>query len=59
MFDEPWINWARSYKNESWVESPFVALEMSKKSIEIFPEDPELIYLKQLPKKVRITHLRP
>jgi hypothetical protein len=49
---------ARSYKNESWVNL-LLALEMSKKSIEIFPEDPELIYLKQLPKKVRTTHLGP
>jgi hypothetical protein len=28
---------------------------MSKKSIEIFPEDPELIYLKAAAEKVRTT----
>jgi hypothetical protein len=40
-------------------ESPFVALEMSKKALKFFPEDSELLYLKASIEKVRITHLRP
>ena len=39
-------NWVAAIKNESWSESPFVALEMSKKALKFFPEDPELTYLK-------------
>jgi YaiO family outer membrane protein len=44
-------NWLAAIKNESWSESPFVALEMSKKALKFFPEDPELIYLKAAAEK--------
>jgi YaiO family outer membrane protein len=44
-------NWLAAIKNESWSESPFVALEMSKKALKIFPEDPEIIYLKAAAEK--------
>ena len=39
-------NWIAAIKSELWSDSPFNALEMSKNALKIFPEDPELLYLK-------------
>jgi YaiO family outer membrane protein len=44
-------NWIAAIKNESWSESSFVALEMSKKALRIFPDDPEILYLKAAAEK--------
>ena len=39
-------NWIAAIKNELWSDSSFNALEMSKNALKIFPDDPELLYLK-------------
>jgi YaiO family outer membrane protein len=38
--------WIAAIKNESWGEFKFKALEMANESLKLFPEDPELLYLK-------------
>ena len=39
-------NWIAAIKNEFWSNSQFKALELSKKALQIFPNDPELLNLK-------------
>lgn len=38
--------WEAAIKNELWSEAPFSALEMANKALEIFPKNPEILYLK-------------
>lgn len=38
--------WEAAIKNELWSDAPFRALEMVNKSLEIFPKDADLLYLK-------------
>ena len=38
--------WIAAIKNEIWGDTPFIALEMSNKALEIFKLDPEILYLK-------------
>ena len=38
--------WIAAIKNELWADLPFAALEMSNNALKIFPNDPELLYLK-------------
>jgi YaiO family outer membrane protein len=38
--------WIAAIKNELWGDSPFIALEMTNKALDIFPEDVEIPYLK-------------
>ncbi|OIQ30049.1 MAG: hypothetical protein BM564_04595 [Bacteroidetes bacterium MedPE-SWsnd-G2] len=38
--------WVGIIKNELWSDSPYSALELAKKALEIYPENHELIYLK-------------
>lgn len=37
--------WQAAIKNELWSEAPFSALEMAKKALRVFPENPEILYL--------------
>lgn len=38
--------WVAAIKNELWANMPFVALEMSNEYLKIFPNDPDILYLK-------------
>lgn len=38
--------WEAAIKNELWSESPFKALEMSKKALKQFPDNSDILYLK-------------
>jgi YaiO family outer membrane protein len=38
--------WVAAIKNEIWATKPFVALEMSNEALKIFPNDPDILYLK-------------
>lgn len=38
--------WIAAIKNELWGDFPFIALEMTKNALIIFPEDAEILYLK-------------
>ncbi len=38
--------WIAAIKNEIWGDTPFIALEMSNKALDIFKLDPEILYLK-------------
>lgn len=38
--------WEAAIKNELWSESAFRALEMSKKALKSFPNNPDILYLK-------------
>lgn len=38
--------WIAAINNELWDEAPFTALKMTTNALVIFPEDPELLYLK-------------
>jgi len=39
-------NWIAAIKNESWADAPYEALEMAKKALKKFPNDPEITLLK-------------
>lgn len=39
-------NWIPAINNELWAETPFTALELSNKALEIFPNDSEILILK-------------
>lgn len=39
-------NWIAAIKNESWSDAPYEALEMTKKALQIFPNDSEISILK-------------
>jgi tetratricopeptide (TPR) repeat protein len=39
-------NWIPAIKNELWADAPHDALELSNKALEIFPNDPDILYLK-------------
>jgi len=38
--------WIAAINNELWDEAPFIALKMTSNALVIFPEDPELLYVK-------------
>lgn len=38
--------WTAAINNELWGEAPYAALEMTKKALELFPDNQDLIYLK-------------
>lgn len=38
--------WIAAIKNEIWADKPYVAIEMTSQALKIFPEDPELLYVK-------------
>lgn len=39
-------NWVAAIKNEAWSDTPYEALEMSKKALKIFPDNSEITILK-------------
>lgn len=38
--------WIAAIKNEIWADKPYIAIEMTSQALKIFPEDPELLYVK-------------
>ena len=38
--------WIAAIKNELWADMPYAALEMANNALQIFPNDPELLYVK-------------
>ncbi|CAM4071878.1 YaiO family outer membrane beta-barrel protein [Flavobacterium antarcticum] len=38
--------WIAAIKNELWADLPYAALRMTSKALAIFPEDPEILFLK-------------
>lgn len=38
--------WIATIKNELWANMPFMALEKSNEALKIFPNDPDILYLK-------------
>jgi YaiO family outer membrane protein len=38
--------WIAAIKNELWANMPFIALEKSNEALKIFPNDPDILYLK-------------
>lgn len=38
--------WMAAIKNEMWADMPFAALELTGTALKMFPNDPELLYLK-------------
>ena len=38
--------WVAAIKNELWADMPYAALEMTNNALKIFPNDPELLYVK-------------